>query len=691
VNPGPVSRRDLLRAGGVTLAAGALAGGGQRRASAAAQQPTTVTIDGTALGTGSYNYHPFQLPAGVNRLDVTLTKRNAPQRNAVGLGIFDPRGSHYGTRANPNGFRGIFGEERSAFTITPSEATNAFIPGPLPAGSWTLIVPVFTVGPEVLQYTITVTMGYGDAPQAFVLGRDIDLVRDEPGWYRGDLHAHTQASSDALSSGSAQLPTDWAATCRRIGLDFLALTDHNVVSQNFHVAADAGDSGVLLLAGEEMTNWFYGHATVSGISPGDWFDWRQLPGQAYTGAAVADPTVGRIQDFLAHTRELGAFVSAAHPLGATLAWRFFPDAVADEKARTDSVEVWTGPFQPDDQASVDTWDSMLKAGQHLVANGGSDLHGVVNTGGFAAGTPTTVVHASALGKGQVIAALKAGRSFITRVPRGAEAYLSVRNPAGDQRQIMGGTVYGAATDLLTVEVAARRAGGLRLVLLRDGAVLSTTPLTDPDQTVTTTLPLATDGYLRAELRGASVVDPVNPLASRLDMEALTNPVWLRLGPVPEGTVRDDTQPPPPDGQATPAMPEVATAALLPLAGLAAGAAALAVRHRGGGPRPVTHTEFALLGSDAGWRETVELVGEVTGVTDAGVVLTRWVPGCCSTDAALDVLVTGLPSGPRRPDVGQWWSAVGRADGRVDAAGRQIPVLRAAGGVHVSAPPPRREA
>ena len=40
-----------------------------------------------------------------------------------------------------------------------------------------------------------------------------------------------------------------------------------------------GDSvdGVLLLAGEEVTNYFHGHATVSGIQPGEWFDFRQSP------------------------------------------------------------------------------------------------------------------------------------------------------------------------------------------------------------------------------------------------------------------------------------------------------------------------------------------------------------------------------------------------------------------------------
>ncbi len=694
-----LSRRGLLKAGAAAAAVTALDSSGlgsssRAWAGTAGAPPTTVTITGSAFGTGSYNYHPFTMPVGVNRLDVRLTKTGTvPARNAIGLGIFDTRGAHYGTRANPNGFRGIFGEERSSFTIAPDFATNAFIPGSLPAGPWTLIVPVFTVGPEPLTYSIAVTMTYGDAPAAFVIGAEVDLVRDEPGWYRGDLHAHTQASSDALSSGSAMLPADWARTCKRIGLDFLALTDHNVISQNFALAHDAADTGVLLMAGEEMTNWFYGHATVSGISSTDWFDWRQLPGSLYAAQGTGDPNVGRIQDFLGHARDIGAFVSAAHPLGATLAWRFFPDAAVDPRARTDSLEVWTGLFQPDDAASVRTWDSMLQAGQRIVANGGSDLHGVNNNGGSFAGTPTTVVHAPALGKRQVIEALRRGRSFITRVPTGAEAYLSVTSAVGNQRQIMGGTVYGAATDLTTVTVDCRRAAGLTLQILRDGAVVSTTVLTDPDQSVSVPTPIGpTGGYVRAELHGQPFINQNNQVfGSYLDMEALTNPVWLAVGPVPDGTVRDDTMPPPPDGTSAPALPEAEEALLLPLAGAAAGAAVIAARRRRSRPRQMTHSEFRIRAASPGWADPVRLTGEVTSVEDGRPILSRWVPGCCSQHGQIEVVLLSPPDGL---EVGQWWEVAGVAEPGADIGSlvfREQPlVLRAGQGRQLDTPLPRDE-
>jgi hypothetical protein len=90
-----LSRRTLLKAGGLTAAAGTLGAG---RAYAAAPRAQTVELRGTAFGIGTYDYHPFQVPAGTNRLDVKIVKEGDAK---TGLGIFDPRGSHYGTLANP--------------------------------------------------------------------------------------------------------------------------------------------------------------------------------------------------------------------------------------------------------------------------------------------------------------------------------------------------------------------------------------------------------------------------------------------------------------------------------------------------------------------------------------------------------------------------------------------------------------
>ena len=640
-----LSRRTLLKAGGLTAVAGSLLAGPAR---ALGRPVATVTLTGTAFGTARYDYHPFRVPPGVNRLDVKIVKTGTAK---TGLGIFDPRGSHYATLERPNGFRGIYGEERGEFFLSTSDASQSFIPGPVPPGEWTVVVPVFEAQQPV-PYVVTVEMSAVPGGQPFRLGADLGVVLDEPGWYRGDLHAHTPESSDAWRSRTALTPRQWADECRRIGLDFLALTDHNVVSQNFSIADDAGDD-VLLMAGEEMTNWFHGHATVSGITPGDWFDWRQLPAEKLTPAALRDPRTGTIQEFLRAAKASGTYVSAAHPLGANLSWQFFGEAAADPSARTDGLEVWTGQFQPDDEAALRAWDAMLASGQRVVANGGSDLHGVKNTSGFASGTPTTVVHADALCKRAIVDALQKGRSFITRLPDGVETYLTATGVDG-QRQVMGGSIYGAPTDLASFEILVRRAAGMRLLVVRDAAVVQVVPITSDEQVVPFSTPVGAGGYVRVEVRGQVFLDPAVPLAGRTDMEAFTNPVWLVQGPVPPGTTPDDTRPPAQAGPRRSAPPATATAPVT-AAATALGVAA-SLRRR------MTLTELHLRTATGGPADDVVVVGQVTAARPGEVVLSRWVPGCCSTDVPVDVVVEtdsplALP--------GTWWEVEGPAGPGLD--------------------------
>ncbi len=520
--------------GGAALVAGVTGLVGRAEAAYAAQRirsPETVKLETVVEGTGDYRYLPFRVPRGVTRIDAELTKSH--QETKVGVGLFDARGAAY----QSSGFRGIYGEERSKFWVTRDAASQSFMPGPMAAGNWTVIVPVFRA-PVPTRITVRVTLSFADrdAPR-FAPGPEPGVVLDRPGWYRGDFHCHTPASSDAWSSGSALSPREWAATCRRIGLDFVALTDHNVVTQNYFLARDAG-ADVLLMAGEEMTNWFHGHATVSGISPGDWLDFRQSP------YGLPLPTGGaRIAEFIRVAESMGGYVSAAHPFGATLAWQFFAEAETRPAARTHGVEVWTGPWQPDEEKALDYWDRALQRGWRIAANGGSDLHGVDNDAGFAAGLPTTVVHARRLAKRDVIAAVRAGRSFITKAPDGVELYLFARRPG--QCTHTGGTVWGDVGDPVTISCRVRRGAGRRLLLIAQGAVFSVTQLSDDDEVVKVQVAVPPGGgYVRAEVRGQPDLQPTNPKASSGDMEALSNPIWLVVGDPPADYVAEE--PPVPD-------------------------------------------------------------------------------------------------------------------------------------------------
>jgi len=533
--------------------------------SARAQGEQTIVLKTTVLATdtGSYKYLPFTMPDDVNKVSVTLTKTASPAAPApdgttptdgtpastaagnsvTGLGIFDERGPQYGSE----GFRGIYGEEDQSFEIANDRASVSFTPGPINPGGWTVIVPVFRGAADEITVTVKLTTGPETPTPAPV--DDIERVSDTPGWYRGDLHDHTTESSDSRNSNSARTPEQFPDEVKNAGLDFVSLTDHNVTSQNRNIGTAAAGKGVLVMPGLEMTNWFHGHATVTGLEPGDWLDWRQRP----QGVPLRE-NEERIDRFIADTEREGrdVFTSAAHPsIVATIDWEFFQEAEVDPDLLPDALEVWTGPFQPDDEATLERWDEFLKRSIvdkrfRIVANGASDIHGFANNQGFKLGKPTTVVQADALSKPAVVDALEAGRSFISRSPTGPELYLSAtagEGTASPQRQIMGGTIYGEPTTTAKVSVLVRGGAGRRLDLLRDGERFQTTPITSDEQTVTVDQSVGTGGFVRAELRGSERPDPTNPRASELDMEALTNPIFLERGAVPPGTAPDPTAPP----------------------------------------------------------------------------------------------------------------------------------------------------
>ena len=479
-----------------------------------------VVLTDTVVATANYAYLPFDVPPGITRLDVTMTT----DRGAfLGIGLFDGRGSGY----QSSGFRGVAGAERREFFVALDAATPGFTPGPIEPGTWIVMIPVFlAVLPT--RVIVRVRMTRGPSLPPVLPGPLPGVVIDAPGWYRGDLHCHTEASTDAWATGTSMTPAGWADAARAHGLDFLAMTDHNVISQNYALRRDAGD-GVLLIAGEEMTNYFHGHATVAGIEPGEWLDFRQSP------MGIPLPTGGaRISEFLQAARDMGAYVSAAHPMAPTMPWQFLIDGAFDASARPDGFEVWNGPWQVNEEVALRVWDHLLGEGWDIVANGGSDLHATGNVRGYAVGLPTTVVYAEQLSRDAIIDAVRRGRSFVTRSPDGVDIYLTARTPGG-QETFTGGRIYGDAGDEVTVAAHVRRGGGMDLRLVTEQGTVHDVRLDSDDVTVERTVRIGREhGFVRAEVRGQARPPGLLPVP-QLDMEAFTNPIRLVVGEVPAGT------------------------------------------------------------------------------------------------------------------------------------------------------------
>jgi hypothetical protein len=442
---------------------------------------------------------PVEVPPGVGELavrygfDRPATPPGVPG-NALDIGVFDERGVDAG-------FRGWSGGARDGFAISASGATPGYLPGPVNPGTWQLVLGPYTVAPRGLAWWAEVTLGKGPAGPAFV--PDPAPARTGGrgrGWYRGDLHTHT------VHSDGARTPAELAAAARAAGLDFVASTEHNTASASLGWGGHAGPD-LLMIDGQEVTTRD-GHWLALGLAPGAVADWRYR---------AADGALDRV---LAELHGRGGLAVAAHPChplpGCT--WRFGYRGM-------DAVEVWNGPWTPDDEAALARWDRLLATGRYLPAVGGSDAHGHEDR----VGHPRTVVLADGLDRRAVLGGLAAGRCWMA----GSDAVdLGLEAAAAGRSAGIGGRLEVAPGQEVTVRLEVRgAAGGLAQLRTGAGPVLEAR-LAGFDAKVVgwTTTPAAT-AWVRAEVRRPPAA-PGTPGA----MVALTNPVFLGAagasGPAP---------------------------------------------------------------------------------------------------------------------------------------------------------------
>ncbi|MFC9161862.1 CehA/McbA family metallohydrolase [Streptomyces fungicidicus] len=354
----------------------------------------TRTVRGTLPpGAPDFVHLPVEVPDGVREIKVSYTYDRpavpaGTAGNALDIGIFDERGTELGGR----GFRGWSGGARTEFFLRADDATPGYLPGPVRAGTWHIALGPYTVAPRGLPYEITVTLTYG-TPGAAV--RPVYPPERAKGrgraWYRGDCHLHS------WHSDGRRTPAEIAALARAAGLDFINSSEHNTHSAHAHWAGTAGDD-LLVLLGEEITTR-NGHVVAIGTDPGTFVDWRYR---------ARDNRFGR---FARQIRRAGGLVVPAHPHATCIGcnWKFgFGEA--------DAVEVWNGPWTPDDEVALADWDGMLVASVRegrdgrdwIPAMGSSDAHRDPD----AVGLPQTVVLADDLTREAVLDGIRAGRSYV---------------------------------------------------------------------------------------------------------------------------------------------------------------------------------------------------------------------------------------------------------------------------------------
>lgn len=396
-----------------------------------AQPQPDLILNGAITRTDYQTYKEvaFTVPEGADRLTVEFAYTAREQQTVIDLGIFD------GER-----FRGWSGGNKSTFTLSTTDATPSFLPGPIRPGRWFLVLGVPNIREGVRsEFTAKIYFGRTDAP----------ALRSGPAWYRGDLHTHTGHSDGVCSSQSgARVPcpvykTVQAAADR--GLDFIAITDHNTTSQfNDMRELQPYFNRLLLIPGREVTT-FQGHANVFG--PVDFIDFR-------LGLAA-----------------LHGLISINHPMAPTgeacmgCGW-----TVANTDFRhIDAVEAVNGGVADGPYSGIPFWEDLLNRGLRLTAVGGSDNHdaGRPFTEPGSVGYPETVVHAQELSQQAILDGIRAGHVFLD-LEGSKDRLLECTASVGNRNAEMGDSIEVHRSEVVHITVHVENVPNGSLELIEDG-------------------------------------------------------------------------------------------------------------------------------------------------------------------------------------------------------------------------------
>jgi hypothetical protein len=352
-------------------------------------------------------------------------------------------------------------------------------------------------------------------------------------WLKGDLHVHSRHSKESSNNPVSKI----IAFAEKVGVDFLAITDHDNhvdgdVAHHTWTDPELKSNSVLLLYGAEWTT-HRGHGNPFSAKP---YDHQRF----YDVRDQRDVVIGKVK------KELGLHLSANHP-SAGDQFGFSYDLV-------DSIEVWNSARWDRNANAIVVWDDMLKSGRKLTGRGGSDSHhGYPDRPELAGpnswqapannvGTPTTWVFAKARTSQAVIDALTNGRVAVSANPYAprVEFYADL-DQDGDVDMMMGDNarptgkpvtfrvqLAGNTPPGATYTVSVTKDGG------RFGSFQATAKASGSPLTAEFTDTPAAEGrtYYRVQVEGPPTAYPEVPESAQRsgNMVGLANPIFFNFDP-----------------------------------------------------------------------------------------------------------------------------------------------------------------
>jgi hypothetical protein len=415
----------------------------------------TLSANVTSMDMGRFLELPFTVPEGTCEIHAQITVTpNRKETCIIDVGLSDPLQ-----------VRGWSGSTKYDLKVGLDDATPGYLKGDIVPGEWAVLLGVYVIGEGGAEINATIT-----------------LSGPKYRWLQGDLHLHT------VHSDGAYTLADLDRIARGVGLDFVALTDHNTVSQNL---AQPAESPVTYIPAMELTT-YHGHANLFGVP---------IPCDDFRVQHVED-----VRRLLEQAKQRGAAVSINHPYddaGPSCQWQW------GYEVPFDWLEVWNGPWRRSNQESLALWQSMLEQGQRIIAVGGSDTHRSHPT--VRHGYPTAYVYAKSRRAEDILEAIHDGHITLSYRPHGPR--LEVRS--GDA--MMGDEIMPSESVSVCLEGA--KPGDVVVIINEEGEIMR--HAIDEPGSFQVELSHHSKQFIRAELwRHCSA-------ANSMLMAALSNPIFIR--------------------------------------------------------------------------------------------------------------------------------------------------------------------
>lgn len=447
-----------------------------------------------------YIQHTFKVPENAVKVGLSLKyynefSENNPRKEVMFVSLHDPNGFR-GHRMFPGGR----GEVTLTLWVSPDDSSEGGVPGLLPAGEWIAQIDIRVLTGET-DYELLVYAQTGKPQPPLNQEYPADhIVNPNPGWYKGELHAHSTESDGKFTVEQV------VQAAINYGLDFFSLTDHTTSSQ-WHKLAKLVNQKTALIRSLEITSHI-GHANLHGLQ--SWVNvYIDRPGWDVNQAIEA-------------VHQQGGLFCINHAYSGDLSWRDF----SLDWSKVDLEEIYHNLEGSNNDYQLSLWDHHLLSGYRIVGVGGIDSHKPFE-GLHELGQVNTVVYADELSESGIIQGLKRGQVYVSRGPQIRFQGIS---HSGETAQMWESLPITGGPFQFEVKVLWDKP--LRIFVMRDAMMYKIEKLDgSPDwQTVNFTVnDQHQAGYYRIELHDITSVPPYSGLFWRnfSTMRILTNPIWIK--------------------------------------------------------------------------------------------------------------------------------------------------------------------